>query len=153
MKILFQFLYSCLILPLLLVIFHFAGFFNKKIRKALLQRYKIEAEIKLWRSKNKEKKDVVLLHSSSMGEFEHIKPLIQKLKKSYNPTIIVTFFSPSGYENIKNYPGVDLIIYSPFDFRHIWKKVYPREISQQHLLRISAGLKTKIALFNISRGV
>jgi len=59
-----------------------------------------------------------------MGEFEHIKPLIQRLKKNYNSEIIVTFFSPSGYENVKSYSGVDLFLYSPIDFGFIWKKLY-----------------------------
>jgi 3-deoxy-D-manno-octulosonic-acid transferase len=52
-----------------------------------------------------------------MGEFEHIKPLIFKIK-SVRPAckIVVMFFSPSGFENIQDFKGVDLFIYSPFDW-------------------------------------
>ena len=124
MKAVFKIIYSFLILPLLAALFHAAGLFNKKVRKALLKRYHILAEIKRWYLEDSKKKNVVLLHSSSMGEFEHIKPLIQRLKKNYNPKIIVTFFSPSGYENVKSYPGVNLFLYSPIDFVFVWKKIY-----------------------------
>ena len=59
-----------------------------------------------------------------MGEFEHVKPLIAKLSESKSNAIIVTFFSPSGYEHVKKFSGVDLILYLPFDFPGIWKKFY-----------------------------
>jgi len=59
-----------------------------------------------------------------MGEFEHIKPLIKRLSRTYKPNIVVTFFSPSGYEHVKNYPGLSLILYAPFDFTFLWKKFY-----------------------------
>lgn len=55
------------------------------------------------------------MHSSSMGEFEQAKPIIEKLKKEKNANILVTFFSPSGYENSLKYPYADVISYLPFD--------------------------------------
>jgi 3-deoxy-D-manno-octulosonic-acid transferase len=58
----------------------------------------------------------VWFHSSSMGEFEQAKPIIAALKHA-NPgvRIIVTFFSPSGYEHSRSYKLADLISYLPFD--------------------------------------
>ncbi|MCF6213996.1 MAG: 3-deoxy-D-manno-octulosonic acid transferase, partial [Flavobacteriaceae bacterium] len=54
--------------------------------------------------------------SASLGEFEQGIPIIEKLKDAYpNYKILVTFFSPSGYEVRKNYPLADCVTYLPFD--------------------------------------
>jgi 3-deoxy-D-manno-octulosonic-acid transferase len=51
-----------------------------------------------------------------MGEFEQAKPIIAALRKKYHDIdIIVTFFSPSGYDHSKNYKPADIITYIPFD--------------------------------------
>ncbi len=56
------------------------------------------------------------IHASSLGEFEQGRPLIEAIKKAQPDTpILLTFFSPSGYEVRKDYPGADLICYLPFD--------------------------------------
>jgi len=63
-----------------------------------------------------DKDDVIWFHSASLGEFEQGIPLIEKLKTDYpNYKILVTFFSPSGYEVRKNYPLADCVTYLPFD--------------------------------------
>lgn len=55
------------------------------------------------------------LHAASVGEFEQGRPVIEKLKQlSPNIKIVVSFFSPSGYEAKKDYPLADLVIYLPF---------------------------------------
>lgn len=55
-------------------------------------------------------------HASSLGEFEQGRPLIESLKeKQKNLKVILTFFSPSGYEIRKNYSGADIICYLPLD--------------------------------------
>ena len=55
-------------------------------------------------------------HFASLGEFEQGKPLIQKFKDNCPEyKIIFTFFSPSGYENLKNSPLADLVLYLPLD--------------------------------------
>ena len=54
----------------------------------------------------------IWFHVSSLGEFEIAKPIIETLKKSFdNIKIIVTFFSPSGYENSKEYRFADTKLY------------------------------------------
>lgn len=58
----------------------------------------------------------VWFHAASLGEFEQGRPVIEELKKK-DPSvrILLTFFSPSGYEVRKNYKGADIIIYLPSD--------------------------------------
>lgn len=59
---------------------------------------------------------IVWFHAASMGEFEQAKPVIEKLKQnSSNIKIIVSFFSPSGYRNQKNYKYADAVSYMPID--------------------------------------
>jgi 3-deoxy-D-manno-octulosonic-acid transferase len=60
----------------------------------------------------------IWFHAASMGEFEQAKPVIEYLKRN-NPEIeiIATFFSPSGFENQKNYQFADFISYIPIDFK------------------------------------
>jgi 3-deoxy-D-manno-octulosonic-acid transferase len=66
----------------------------------------------------------VLFHTASLGEFEHIRPVIQALKENYQTVNIVTFFSPSGYDNVGQSKGLDFHFYLPFDFPHNWQKIY-----------------------------
>ncbi len=58
----------------------------------------------------------VWFHAASLGEFEQGRPLIEKIKKEYpNYKILLTFFSPSGYEVRKNYEQADIVTYLPID--------------------------------------
>jgi len=60
----------------------------------------------------------IWIHCASLGEFEQGLPIIEQLKKQYqNHKIVVTFFSPSGYEVKKNSPIADVIVYLPLDTR------------------------------------
>jgi 3-deoxy-D-manno-octulosonic-acid transferase len=61
---------------------------------------------------------VVWMHCASLGEFEQGRPIIEELKSQYpNSKLLLTFFSPSGYEVRKNYMGADYVMYLPFDSR------------------------------------
>ncbi|MDE7136504.1 MAG: 3-deoxy-D-manno-octulosonic acid transferase [Muribaculaceae bacterium] len=56
------------------------------------------------------------IHAASLGEFEQGRPLIERLRREHpEKKILLTFFSPSGYEVRKNYPQVDYVAYLPFD--------------------------------------
>jgi len=60
----------------------------------------------------------IWMHCASLGEFEQGRPLLEKIKHVYPKTkIVLTFFSPSGYEVMKNYQGADHIFYLPMDSR------------------------------------
>ncbi len=64
------------------------------------------------------KKNVVWFHCASLGEFEQARPVIEAFKSNYpDYKILLTFFSPSGYEIRKNYTGADAIFYLPADTR------------------------------------
>jgi len=64
-------------------------------------------------------KPVAWIHTASMGEFEQGRPIIEAFKNQYpGYFILVTFYSPSGYEVRKNTPGIDYISYLPFDGRY-----------------------------------
>ena len=66
--------------------------------------------------KCKDKQNIICFHCASLGEFEQAKPLIERIKTEYsNVTILLSFFSPSGYENKKNDPIADIITYLPAD--------------------------------------
>ncbi|MDH3269149.1 MAG: 3-deoxy-D-manno-octulosonic acid transferase, partial [Ignavibacteria bacterium] len=93
----------------------FISLFNKKIRSGISGRKRIFEELILSRLTLDVSKKVIWFHSSSLGEFEQAKPIIEKLKKETDVKIVVSFFSPSGYENSKKYPYADIITYLPFD--------------------------------------
>lgn len=63
-----------------------------------------------------QKAPVIWIHCASLGEFEQGRPILESLKKSYpRYQILLTFFSPSGYEVRKDYPLADFISYLPMD--------------------------------------
>ncbi len=58
----------------------------------------------------------VWFHAASLGEFEQGRPLMERFRREHPEyKILLTFFSPSGYEVRKNYEGADVICYLPFD--------------------------------------
>lgn len=60
--------------------------------------------------------DYIWFHAASLGEFEQGRPMIERLKREHPEyKILLTFFSPSGYEVRKNYSGADCVCYLPFD--------------------------------------
>lgn len=66
---------------------------------------------------------VVWFHAASLGEFEQGRPIMERLRKQHPEyKILLSFFSPSGYEVRKNYEGADVICYLPFDTPHNAKK-------------------------------
>lgn len=75
--------------------------------------------------------DNIWIHCASLGEFEQGRPLIEQLKrKSPSCKILLTFFSPSGYETRKNYPLADYVFYLPGDTpknaKHFIELVQPK---------------------------
>lgn len=117
MKIVFYIFYNFLVLPFLYSILRISGLFNKKIRKGIIGRKRVYEELILSATAINKNKKLIWFHSSSLGEFEQAKPIIEKLKQDKDVNVLITFFSPSGYENSKKYPYADLISYLPFDTR------------------------------------
>lgn len=98
-----------------------AAIFNPKARKWVVGRknwrQKLKADFdRLKRGKNGKKCRVVWLHAASLGEFEQGRPIMEGIKKRHLDCILIlTFFSPSGYEIRKNYGVADLVYYLPLD--------------------------------------
>ncbi|MDT3694916.1 MAG: glycosyltransferase N-terminal domain-containing protein [Ignavibacterium sp.] len=122
MKIVFYIFYNFLLLPVLYAALRLAGIFNKKIRIGIIGRKRVYEELILNASAIDKNKKLVWFHSSSLGEFEQAKPIIEQLKKDKDVNVLITFFSPSGYINSNKYPHADLISYIPFDTRQNAKK-------------------------------
>ncbi len=91
--------------------------FSEKVRKTVAGRKKLFEGLILAFNKLDKSKKLVWIHSASMGEFEQAKPIIELLRKTIDINLLVTFFSPSGYENSKKYPHADVVSYLPFDTR------------------------------------
>ena len=73
--------------------------------------------------KCKSKQNIICFHCASLGEFEQAKPLMERIKSEYpDTTILLSFFSPSGYENKKNDAVADIITYLPIDTPYQAKK-------------------------------
>ena len=90
-----------------------ASFFNQKAKK--LRMGQSEALSLLKRTINPNAL-YIWFHAASLGEFEQGRPVMEQLKKDNPETkILLTFFSPSGYEIRKNYAGADVISYLPLD--------------------------------------
>jgi len=65
---------------------------------------------------HREQKRVIWFHCASLGEFEQGRPLMEALRQRHpGHRILVSFFSPSGYEIRKGYPGADAVVYLPLD--------------------------------------
>ncbi|HEX9251634.1 MAG TPA: glycosyltransferase N-terminal domain-containing protein, partial [Ignavibacteriaceae bacterium] len=115
MNLLFNIFYNFLVLPFLYAVLHSAGLFNKKIRTGIIGRKRVYEELILSATSIDKNKKLIWFHSSSLGEFEQAKPIIERLKQEKDVNVLITFFSPSGYVNSKKYPHADLISYIPFD--------------------------------------
>lgn len=109
------FIYNIFVLPLLYILLHIGKFFNPKIKNGISDRKRLFEDLILQLIELDRKKKLIWFHSSSMGEFEQAKPVIQKLKAEKDVNVLTTFFSPSGYKNNRNYAFSDLISYLPFD--------------------------------------
>ncbi|MBT8380588.1 MAG: 3-deoxy-D-manno-octulosonic acid transferase [Ignavibacteria bacterium] len=115
MKNLWQFIYNSIFIPVFALLIRLASIFNKKIKRGIRGRKRIFEDLILNRTALNNNKKIIWFHSSSLGEFEQAKPIIEKLDKEINLNIIVSFYSPSGYDNSKKYPHADIITYMPLD--------------------------------------
>lgn len=90
-----------------------ASFWNEKASKFKEGRHGL---FELLEEKVEKDGKYVWVHAASLGEFEQGRPIIEKIRR-INPDykIILTFFSPSGYEVRKNYDGADIVCYMPLD--------------------------------------
>ena len=113
MKFLYNFavFFASLLLPIIAI-------FNKKIKLFVNGRKETFTKISALKGEQ-----VIWFHAASLGEFEQARPIIEELKTTYKTyKILVTFFSPSGYEIRKNYKLADVVCYLPLDSKTDVKK-------------------------------
>lgn len=109
-------LYNIFFVPLFYAGFKIGSLFNQKMKDGNRTRKGQMKRIKDAVSKFDKDKKRIVFHASSVGEWEQAVPIIEKIKTS-NPDIyiIVTFFSPSGYNFVKKHWAIDLKVYMPLD--------------------------------------
>lgn len=90
-----------------------ASIFSKKVKKM----WKGERQtLDILKSKVNPNHQYIWFHAASLGEFEQGRPLIERIRTDYPEyKILLTFFSPSGYEVRKNYEHADIVCYLPID--------------------------------------
>lgn len=87
--------------------------FHKKARQMVKGRWDT---YRILRKQIDPKERYAWFHAASLGEFEQGRPLMERLRREHPEyKILLTFFSPSGYEVRKNYEGADVVCYLPFD--------------------------------------
>ena len=107
-----KFIYNISIFHLELA-FQVLSWFNDKIKRGLEGR---KRSLKIVKSNISKDDKVLWMHAASLGEYEQGLPVLEKLKEKY-PThkVLITFFSPSGYENVVKKNKEDILCYLPFD--------------------------------------
>ena len=96
---------------------------HKKARKLVQGQAQAMAELQEW-AKTLGGSEVLWFHAASVGEFEQARPIIERLQSELPfRKLLLTFFSPSGYELRKDYPLADKVTYLPFATKRNAKKL------------------------------
>ena len=114
-----------------LIVINILSLFVPKVKEFLNSRDRISNDIKNFN--NSKNNFIVWVHCSSMGEFEQIKPLLKKIKKTKPITeFVITFFSKSGFSSAEKFPDAKIITYLPFDrkkdLNHFIIKIRPKAL-------------------------
>ncbi|MGE0931542.1 3-deoxy-D-manno-octulosonic acid transferase [Peijinzhouia sedimentorum] len=132
--------------------------FHAKASQFVKGRKNWEQPLKQWRASTGNA-PLVWFHCASLGEFEQGRPVMEAFKKTYpNYQILLTFYSPSGYEVRKNYAGADYIMYlpcdSPSNARKFMSIIQPKTVFfvkyEYWFFHLSEVAKLKLPLFSIS---
>lgn len=126
MEFLWKTLYNIIIVPLFYISFHIYALFNNKAREGLIGRKGMFKRLSESMPYSKDK-PVIWFHCASVGEFEQAKPIITTLDN--RARIVVSFFSPSGYQSAGKYTKADVICYLPMDSaknaRRMFQLIHP----------------------------
>lgn len=131
-KSFWKLIYNFFLLPAVYVVVRLLALFNKKVREGLLGRRETLPILRDFFRDSSPDRLVYWFHSASHGEFEQIGPVLAGLKEiEPDCQCVVSFFSPSGYENVED-PHIDCKIYLPLDFywnvRRALKIVRPHKL-------------------------
>ena len=103
------------------IVLPLVAFFSEKIKLFVVGRKETFAKISPLKNEK-----TIWFHAASLGEFEQARPIIEELKNKYKAyKILVTFFSPSGYEIRKQYNLADVVCYLPLDAKRFIEEVNP----------------------------
>ena len=132
MRIILFILYNLFLYPFFLLITFFLSLFNSKIRRGIHGRFETKKLLINYFNQNSSNDNIYWFHASSYGEYLQAEPVIEGIKKKENNSIILlSFFSPSGYDNVNN-QNIDCKIYKPFDFywtiQNVLSLVKPKKI-------------------------
>ena len=109
-------LYNLILYPIMMVLTLLGTLFNNKIRKGVLGRLNSINELKAFDQNRQQGELTYWFHAASFGEYEQVRPVLAGLKEvEPKAKIVVSFFSPSGYENVED-DHIDCKVYLPFDF-------------------------------------
>lgn len=109
-----------LVIHLYLLAIRIYALFNDKVRKMW---HGEQATWHILAQKLDPKARYIWFHAASLGEFEQGRPLMERIRRQYpHYRILLTFFSPSGFEVRKDYQGADIICYLPLDTKHNAKR-------------------------------
>lgn len=132
--------YNVFVVPLAVIGFYFMGLFNAKIREGIKGRLRSKKELLNFVHSRRNRREVFIVHSASLGEFEQAKPVIRGLK-AFRPDVLIvaSFTSPSGYENAERMEEVDLYTYLPLDV-FFWMKVFLQKLKPAKIIFVSYEL-------------
>lgn len=98
---------------------HIASLWNKKAGLWVKRRKNWQQQLSVWRKTIPANAKITWMHCASLGEFEQGRPVLEALRQQYpSHYILLSFFSPSGYEVRKQYAGADHVICLPADHPH-----------------------------------
>jgi len=112
MRFFWKLFYNLIFIPLLFIAYHIYALFNEKAGIGLRSRKAIFDKMKPVPNTN-DKPYLIWFHCSSVGEFEQARPIVEAIKD--RARVVISFFSPSGYNLASKYPYADLLCYLPFD--------------------------------------
>ena len=96
------------------LLIRFASLFNTKAKQFVVGRKEVFEQLSMF--KNQSSSPIAWFHAASLGEFEQGLPVMEEFKEQYPKfRLLVTFFSPSGYEQRKEHPLADFVCYLPTD--------------------------------------
>jgi 3-deoxy-D-manno-octulosonic-acid transferase len=131
MNLFWMLIYNVFLYPVFFIIIMFLIPFNLKLRAGFFGRHQSFKKFKKFKKSNIFS-EIYWFHVSSFGEFQQIESIIDSIKKNNSDIgIVVSFFSPSGYDNVTNV-NIDCKIYMPFDFLwsifRVFKLIKPKKI-------------------------
>ncbi|HKJ69834.1 MAG TPA: glycosyltransferase N-terminal domain-containing protein [bacterium] len=126
-------IYNSVVLPLIYLGFRIVALFSGKVRQGISGRKRLRAVIAQFNQTRDMSRSLYVVHCASLGEYEMAKPLIEAIRKRSRETyIVLTFFSPSGFEQVRETAPVDLVTYLPFDsvnqVSHFYRTLAPNAL-------------------------